>query len=398
MTAHARYTEGMTSVLTLPQAMETLTPADRRVGVYLHIPFCVKKCYYCDFACYAGQDRHIDAYVTALTREIEAYAGLEAETIYFGGGTPSVLSPRQLDAIMSALHRHLRILPDAEATMEVNPGTGSPELWRVAHDWGIRRMSLGVQTFDAELLKHIGRDHAPEDVPRTLEAIREAGITNLSLDLMYALPGQTMVAWEESIERALALAPMHFSIYSLILEDQTVFGAWHRKGKLQLIDEDVEIAMAEALEGRMRAAGFEQYEISSWTRPGFESRHNTRYWINAPFIGLGTGAHSFWQNRRYAHGRGIPDYLRDPLPEIPASPMSEQERREETIFLGLRMTLEGLSKARYEETFGEPLTARYGATIRQLVEDGLLEDRSDRLLLTPRGIMLSNEVFTAFLE
>jgi oxygen-independent coproporphyrinogen-3 oxidase len=378
--------------------LNTLPPADRRVGVYLHIPFCVKKCYYCDFACYAGQEQHIDAYVEAMTREIAAYAGLEAETIYFGGGTPSVLTPRQLDTIMSALHRHLRILPGAEATMEVNPGTGSPELWKTAHDWGIRRMSLGVQTFSPELLKRIGRDHAPEDVPRTLEALRAAGISNLSLDLMYALPGQTMADWEESITQALSLEPKHFSIYSLILEEQTVFGAWHRKGKLQLVDEDLEIAMAEVLEARMRGAGFMQYEISSWTQPSFESRHNTRYWVNAPFIGLGTGAHSYWRNRRYAHGRGIMDYVRDPWPEIPAEPMSEQEIREELIFLGLRMTRDGLEKARYAERFGEALDERYGKTVRQLVADGLLEDRGDRLLLTPRGIMLSNEVFAAFLE
>ncbi|MNK92296.1 Oxygen-independent coproporphyrinogen-III oxidase 1 [compost metagenome] len=388
----------MTATLTLPAAMETLAPEDRRVGVYLHIPFCVKKCYYCDFACYAGQDKHIDDYVDALTREIEAYAGLEAETIYFGGGTPSVLSPRQLDAIMTALHRHLRVLPGAETTMEVNPGTGSPELWKTAHDWGIHRMSLGVQTFDAELLKRIGRDHAPEDVPRTLEAIREAGIQNLSLDLMYALPGQTMAAWEASITQALALEPKHFSIYSLILEEQTVFGAWHRKGKLALVDEDLEIAMAETLEARMTSAGFTQYEISSWTQPGFESRHNTRYWINAPFIGLGTGAHSYWLNRRFAHGRGIMDYIRNPLPELPSEPMNEQEIREETVFLGLRMTREGLVKARYAERFGETVEDRYGKTVQQLVSDGLLEDRGDRLLLTPRGIMLSNDVFAAFLD
>lgn len=388
----------MTETLTVPAAMEALTPRDRRVGVYLHIPFCVKKCYYCDFACYAGQDKHIDAYVEALTREIEAYAGLEAETVYFGGGTPSVLTPRQLDTIMQALHRHLTVLPDAEKTMEVNPGTGSPELWKTAYDWGIHRISLGVQTFDPALLKRIGRDHAPEDVPRTLGAIRDAGIANLSLDLMYALPGQTMAMWEDSIAKALALEPEHFSIYSLILEEQTVFGVWHRKGKLELVDEDLEIAMAETLVARMAEAGYLQYEISSWTRPGFESRHNTRYWINAPFIGLGTGAHSYWLNRRYAHSRGIMDYLRNPLPEIPGAPMSEQEIREETIFLGLRMTREGLLKSRYAERFHEPIEARYGERIRRLVAEGLLEDRGDRLLLTPRGIMLSNEVFAAFLD
>lgn len=383
--------------MTVSQAMETIAPAEGRVGVYLHIPFCVKKCHYCDFACYAGQEKHLDDYVTALTHEIEAYAGLEAETVYFGGGTPSVLNPRQLDAIMTALHRHLRVLPGAEATMEVNPGTGSPALWRTAVDWGIRRMSLGVQTFNPSLLARIGRDHAPEDVPRTLEAIREAGVDNVSLDLMYALPGQTMADWEASLAAALALEPQHFSIYSLILEERTVFGAWQRQGKLQLIDEDLEIAMAEALEACMAEAGYARYEISSWTKAGYESRHNTRYWINAPYIGLGTGAHSYWGGRRYAHGRGIGDYVRNPLPELPAEAMSEAEIREETIFLGLRMTQDGLNKARYAEQFGEALDMRYGETVRRLVSDGLIEDRGDRLVLTPRGIMLSNEVFAAFL-
>ncbi|HEY9854520.1 MAG TPA: radical SAM family heme chaperone HemW [Stenomitos sp.] len=372
---------------------------DAPVGLYVHIPFCLKKCYYCDFACYAGQERHLEAYLAALEAELKAYPeGLPIRTVYFGGGTPSILSATQLSRLMDAIEAHFTVVPGAERTMEVNPGTGGPELWQVARERGITRLSLGVQSFDDALLTAIGRDHAVADVYRTFEAMRAAGHDNLSLDLIYALPGQTMEQWEATLDAALALGPEHFSVYGLILEEQTVFGAWQKKGKLRLAPEDLEVAMGDRLSARMATAGYERYEISSWARPGYQATHNRIYWRNEPYIGLGTGAHSYWQGRRYENPRGIPEYLRQPEPTWPRTPQQDpQEEVEETVFLALRMTQEGLEKERFSARYGMAPAERFPEAFKRLTAAGLVEDAGDRYRLTPRGIWLSNEVFAEFL-
>lgn len=369
------------------------------VGLYVHIPFCLKKCYYCDFACYAGQERHLDDYLAALEAELKAYpAGLPVRTIYLGGGTPSILSARQLERLTRAIEGHFSVLPESERTMEVNPGTGGPELWNAARELGFRRLSLGVQSFDDALLRAIGRDHSVADVYRTYEAMRAAGLANLSLDLIYALPGQTMAQWEATLDAALALAPEHFSVYGLILEERTVFGAWHRKGQLGLIPEDLEVAMGDRLIERMAVAGYERYEISSWSKPGYQAVHNRIYWRNEPYLGLGTGAHSYWQGRRYENPRGIPEYLRRPEPTWPTTPLQDpQAEVEEGVFLALRMTQEGLEKERFRARYGVSPAERFPRVFEQLMAGGLIEDAGDRYRLTPRGIWLSNDVFAAFL-
>lgn len=375
--------------------MTTFAP----VGLYVHIPFCVKKCHYCDFACYAGQERHVEAYLDALEAELKAYPrGLPIQTIYLGGGTPSILTAAQLTRLTAAIEGHFDASRCAERTMEVNPGTGGPDLWRTARELGFTRLSLGVQSFDDRLLKSIGRDHAVADVHRTYEAIREAGIDNVSLDLIYALPGQTMDDWEATLDEAFKLDPAHFSVYGLILEERTVFGAWHRQGKLSLSPEDLEVAMGDRLAERMEAEGYGRYEISSWSKPGHEAVHNRIYWINEPYLGLGTGAHSYWQGRRFENTRGIVDFINRPVPTWPeAEPLDRRTEQEESVFLGLRMTREGLDKARYAARFGEMPTESFPGVLEGLVDAGLVEDAADRYRLTPRGIWLSNEVFAAFI-
>ncbi|MNX70570.1 Oxygen-independent coproporphyrinogen-III oxidase 1 [compost metagenome] len=369
------------------------------VGLYVHIPFCVKKCHYCDFACYAGQERHVEAYLDALEAELKAYpAGLPLQTIYLGGGTPSILTAPQLTRLTRAIEAHFDASACVERTMEVNPGTGGPSLWEAARALGFTRLSLGVQSFDDRLLKAIGRDHAVEDVHRTYGAIREAGIDNVSLDLIYALPGQIMADWEATMDEAFKLDPSHFSVYGLILEERTVFGAWHRQGKLSLSPEDLEVAMGDRLAERMEAEGYGRYEISSWSKPGFEAVHNRLYWINAPYIGLGTGAHSYWQGRRFENPRGIQAFIQHPVPTWPEAPiLDRRSEQEETVFLGLRMTREGLDKARYAARFGEGAHESFPGVFERLTEAGLVEDAGDRYRLTPRGIWLSNEVFAAFI-
>lgn len=369
------------------------------VGLYVHIPFCLKKCYYCDFACYAGQERHLDAYLEALETELAAYpAGLPVRTIYLGGGTPSILSARQLERLTRAIESHFSVLPGSERTMEVNPGTGGPDLWHAAKELGFTRLSLGVQSFDDALLRAIGRDHAVADVYRTYTAMRQAGIDNLSLDLIYALPGQSMAQWEATLDAALALDPEHFSVYGLILEETTVFGAWHRKGKLGLAPEELEVAMGDRLIARMAEAGYARYEISSWAKPGRQAVHNRLYWRNEAYLGLGTGAHSYWQGRRYENPRGLLEYIRHPHPTWPDTPLQDPRAEiEETVFLALRMTEEGLEKGRFEARYGMPPAERFPEAFRRLIALDLLEDAGDRYRLTPRGIWLSNDVFAEFL-
>lgn len=369
------------------------------VGLYVHIPFCVKKCHYCDFACYAEQDRHVEAYLDALEAEVRAYPqGLPVRTVYLGGGTPSILTPRQLERLTRSLEGHLAIAPDAERTMEVNPGTGSPELWSTAFDLGFRRLSLGAQSFDDRLLAAMGRDHSADETRRTYAALREAGIPNVSLDLIYALPGQGLGDWERTLDEALALEPEHFSVYGLILEERTAFGVWQRQGKLTLPPEDLEVQMGDMLAERLEAEGYGRYEISSWCRPGYESDHNRIYWRLEPYVGLGTGAHSYWQGRRYENTRGIVSFIQHPAPTWEQAPLQEgRAAREEMAFLGLRMTREGLQKARFAERFGLEVVEAFPGVFERLAQEGLVEDAGDRYRLSPRGIWLSNSVFAELL-
>lgn len=373
--------------------------AESSVGLYIHLPFCRKKCHYCDFACYAGQEKHMEAYLAALESELQRYPkDLAARTLYLGGGTPSLVSPAQLERLMQVIRSHVRLSEDAEQTMEVNPGTGGPDLWHAAKEQGINRISLGVQTLDESLLKSLGRDHSVQDVHDTLQAIRDAGISNISLDLIYGLPGQSMEAWESTIERALELQPSHFSVYGLILEEKSIFGVRHSQGKLELPPEETEVAMGDTLNERLEAAGYGRYEISSWAIPGHEAHHNRIYWRNEPYIGLGTGAHSYWQGRRYENPRGIMDYLRNPTPTWANSEdLSLRQEQEEAAFLGLRMTREGLNKQRYQARFGEDPITTFPEAISSLLQAGLIEDQGETYILTPRGIWLSNEVFERFI-
>lgn len=369
------------------------------LGLYVHVPFCRRKCHYCDFACYAGQEAKIDAYLEALERELASYPeGLSAQTLYLGGGTPSLLAPEQLTRLVEAVTRRFRLAADAERTMEINPGQLHGDLPRIALELGFDRLSLGAQSFDDALLARLGRDHRAADTRRTFAALREAGCQNLSLDLMYGLPDQTMIQWEATLEEALELGPEHFSVYGLILEERTAFGAWHRQGKLELPGEELEVAMGDRLAARLEAAGYQRYEISSWARPGRESRHNLRYWRLEPTLGLGAGAHSFWQDRRYARPRGLAAYMTQPeAPFSAAPPASDRELQEEMAFLALRMTQEGLAKAAFRARWNQDVEDVFPGVLERLLELELVVDQGDRYLLTPRGIWLSNEVFAAFL-
>lgn len=381
---------------------ESDRPMTSGVGLYIHIPFCAIKCHYCDFACATGLEALMEPYVAALERELRAYSersgGLEIASIYLGGGTPSLLPPRLLERLLARVHGTANVAPGAEITLEDNPGTGGPEHWAAARSAGVNRMSVGVQVMDDAALQAIGRDHSVDDVRRTLRELRHAGFEDLSVDLIYGLPGQTLREWEATVAAAVALEPEHFSVYSLQVEERTVFGKRQLEGSLSLPGEDAEREMHDLLDARLEEAGFRRYEISSWCLPGHESVHNRIYWHNRPYIGLGTGAHSFYQGRRYGHGRSVKAYIADPSPPIPPEPQARGEEMEETVFMGLRLVREGLSRERFAARFGADVRAFYGAEIDRLVSLGMLEETPELLRLTRDAIPLANDVFAAFIR
>lgn len=369
------------------------------VSLYVHFPFCARKCSYCDFPSYAGQDDQMEAYLAALEREIAAAPQLPVRTVFLGGGTPSYVPGPWMERIMAALHQRFALLPGAEVTMEANPGNErlhQDEEWKSYRAMGITRISMGVQSFDPAVLKALGRIHSPEEALETVAAVKAAGFDSASIDLMYGLPGQTPEIWRETLQRAVALELPHLSAYSLIVEPHTPFDALERQGKLKLPSEEAERAMAAIAEEVLGGAGYRQYEISNWARPGFESQHNTVYWLNEPWLGLGSGAHSYYQRRRWANPTTIKDYLvKGPTP-MPAEAQDLAAELEETMFMGLRLTTEGVINERFKRRFGVGLEEIYGDTISKLGD--LIQWENERLTLSKRGLPLANEVFEAFLE
>lgn len=384
------------------------------ISLYLHIPFCSVKCHYCDFNTYAGVLRWREPYVAALREEILA-AGRRVRlpdgtprscrTIYLGGGTPSLLAPEQLEALLAAAREAFAVAPGAEISMEANPGTleyGPLAEFRAA---GVTRLSMGAQSFDAGLLRWLGRIHSPEDVERALASAREARFDSVNLDLMYALPGQTMAQWSDTLDRALATGADHFSAYSLIVEEHTPLWRWVEQGKVVPVEEDLAADMYELARERFAAAGYVHYELSNWARPGHQCAHNLTYWHNLPYLGLGAGAHSWYGGARLIEARHLRDYIArveaadgnaPALAVVEIEPITRPLERAETMMMGLRL-LDGVSLARYHERFGTALHADFATPVRELSEIGLLEHQGDTLRLSSRGLLLGNEVFERFL-
>lgn len=391
-------------------------------SLYFHIPFCVHRCAYCDFNTYAGQEDAIPAYVEALcaeTRAVARTAGerLEVHTVFFGGGTPSLLTPGQFERILAAVHENFTVLPGGEFTLEANPGTLPLETLQALRGLGFNRLSLGVQSAHPDELRQLERIHDYFDVIAAVSGARRAGFDNLNLDLIYGLPGQSPDRWQASLELALGLDPEHFSLYALTIEHGTPFGHWTRRGLLPSLDPDAAADMYEWAGERLEAAGFGQYEISNWAKPGGECRHNLQYWRNQPYLGLGAGAHGYAGGMRYSNVLRIKAYIERLLhpgpatPVFPLSPAAVDQRRvtprvemQETLITGLRLTGEGLSAAAFRRRFGVELTDVFGKEVTELLGLGLLEWTSvgpeeDRCLrLTRRGRLLGNQVFVRFVD
>jgi len=389
------------------------------VGVYLHVPFCDRVCPYCDFAVVAARPlvaAQEERYVAALAAELAARAGEMAghalASIYLGGGTPSLLAPasvaRLLEAVAGAFPPAQGAAP--EVTLEVNPSTlerGRLPGFRAA---GVSRLSLGIQSFDDTVLRRLGRAHRAAEALATWEAARAAGFGSLSLDLLYAAPGQTPSALEGDLDRIRALAPEHVSTYALTLEPGTPFARAAGAGRLALPDEDAVVEMMDRIEAALAAAGLARYELSSWARPGHEARHNRRYWSRLPVLGLGTGAWSSLpagpgrpHGARRANVRGLGDYLAavEATGTAAAGPdevLAPATARGETAFLALR-TREGLSAAAFAAEFGGPPRAFWPDEITRLAGDGLLDEAaSGDLRLTERGRRVADAVGAAFVE
>lgn len=371
-------------------------------GLYIHIPFCRQKCRYCDFPSYGGVEQLIPAYIDALCREISTsgHKGLSVDTVYFGGGTPSLLSVAQIEAVLTALSRTFQITNDAEITLEANPDSMDQEYAHSLHELGINRLSLGIQTFQPHLLRRLGRIHTARQARDAVEAAYQAGFTNLSGDLMYGLPEQTTADVAADLKTFLSLPLSHASIYSLILEEKTCL--WHDvETDLETLpaDEVVE-TMAEMVRQQLASHGFEHYEISSFAKPGYRSRHNCKYWQYEPYLSFGVSAHSFFAGCRSVHISNIPAYIRKAGREsvlAQVMPIDEKRGREDYCFLALRMR-DGINYEEFRRHFGTAIQSVFGNVIDELIHKGLLEKTERGCRLTKTGLLYGNYVFSHFID
>ncbi|HZG84150.1 radical SAM family heme chaperone HemW [Paenibacillus sp.] len=374
-------------------------------AVYIHIPFCTNKCHYCDFNSYVLKGQPVHEYLDALEREMEATASAVPpgviRTVFVGGGTPTVLTPEQMERFLASVRAYFpNLAPDYEFTMEANPGTTDAEKLQAMREGGVNRLSFGVQSFDSGLLHAIGRIHSVDDVYRSIDNARAAGFANVSIDLIFGLPNQTLQQMSDTLDKALELKLPHHSIYSLKVEENTLFHTLYERGELPLPKEEDEVAMFHLIMDRMRSAGYEQYEISNFAKPGFESKHNTVYWRNESYYGLGAGAHGYVKGRRHVNVKGIQPYIdatKAGLPVLDQEEVAEREAMEDFMMVGLRL-LRGVDRADFEAQFGRGLDETFGNTIERLAKQGLLEATPVGYRLTRNGILLGNEVFGAFLE
>jgi oxygen-independent coproporphyrinogen-3 oxidase len=386
------------------------------LSIYVHIPFCTAKCGYCDFNSYAGHEHMIPSYTEGLVRETKlwrsATAGRAAETIFFGGGTPSLTPLGELRRIMDGLREAFAVAPDAEVTVEANPGSLDEDYLRGLRELGVNRLSIGVQSFHDDELRALDRIHSAADAKDAFRAARAAGFDNVNLDLIYGLPEHPIERWRESAEQALALDPEHLSLYALTVEEGTPLARDVARGRTPAPDPDLQAEQYEWTQDRLARAGYEHYEISNWARPGRRCRHNLTYWRCGEYLGLGAGAHSYLDGVRFAAAALPQQYLSlvdeswraaqavdDDTPMrqvVSGETITPELAMSDTLVLGLRL-VEGVSLASFSERFGVDALDVYGSRLAEPFEWGLLEIEDGALRLTRRGRLLSNEVFVRLL-
>ena len=376
----------------------------KSTSAYIHIPFCEHICYYCDFNKVFLEGQPVDEYIQSLLTEIrltlEKHPTKVSETIYIGGGTPTSLTAKQLDVLLTGIHRYLPTHTTKEFTVEANPGDLTAEKLDVFKAHGVNRLSMGVQTFDDRLLKKIGRKHSVQDVYDTIKLLEKKQFDNISIDLIYALPGQTLESFRDTLTKALAFDLPHYSMYSLILENKTMFMNWVRQGRLELPTQEAETQMFEEAIIAMAQSGHHQYEISNFAKKGKESMHNLVYWDNEHYFGFGAGASGYLNQKRYKNYGPIQHYMKplqeQRLPIFETEEISRANQIEEEMFLGLRK-IEGVSLRRFEEKFNQKLTTVYQSVIAELQQQQLAVLEEDYFRLTPKGLFIGNDVFEKFL-
>ena len=375
-----------------------------KIGLYVHIPFCHSKCYYCDFLSFPNKGEE-EVYVKALIKEIESYGqrtrGVHTiSSLFIGGGTPTVLSPFLLDEVCKAIRLNFDIEEDAEWTVEANPGTILKEHVEGFKRNGVNRVSLGLQAVQDQKLKAIGRIHVFEDWKRSINLLREQGITNINTDIMFALPGQTLEEWEETIQTMIEFDLPHISAYSLIIEEGTVFGNRYKAGTLKAMDEELDRQMYECVKERFKEAGYEQYEISNWCKEDLECKHNVLYWESGSYLGIGIGSHGYMDGKRYHNTTSFKEYIEVAGDTrklvVESEEITEKNAMEEFMFLGLRM-LRGISIEAFYKRFGKSVFDVYGETLEKWIKEEIIVHNKDRLFLSDKGIDLSNQVFISFL-
>lgn len=426
------------------------------MGLYLHVPFCERKCPYCDFNTYAGLQNWFGQTVDALTQELAGWsvplAGRPITSIFIGGGTPTVLDAQQLEQLFAALHEHLTLAPDCEITCEANPGTVDRAKFQRLRTLGVNRLSLGVQSFQPDELAFLGRIHSVQDVDRAFAAARAAGFDNINLDFIFGLPHQPLDNWAATLEQAVTLEPEHLSLYSLIVEPNTPLNHWVETGKVDAPDDDLAAELYELAMTRLAAAGYVHYEVSNWAKPGqmrsdaeqalnpgYAARHNLLYWRNQEYVGIGPGAHSHLRiitnsvshehvgndnaanddvtsdsatsqvanggsvvSRRWSNRKPVPGYVKRMTAGQPVIEMEEmlspRVSMGETMMLGLRLVREGVPFAHFAALHGEDLRTVFAPEITRLQAQGLIELNEQRVRLTESGLLVGNQVFAEFLD
>lgn len=374
-------------------------------SVYIHIPFCQQICYYCDFNKFMMDRQPVDQYLEYLEKEIveslKRNPISDLKTVFVGGGTPTALTLPQTERLIEIINKHMiKGKKEIEMTFESNPNEISKEKLQILKDGGVNRISFGAQTFNEGLLKKIGRTHSPNEIEEAIQTAKEVGIDNINLDLMYALPGQTMEQFVDSLDKAMKLPIQHISAYSLIIEPKTVFYIEMNRGRLKPAPEEDEAAMYDFLMNYLEKKGFHQYEISNFEKNGLESKHNLVYWNNDEYFGFGAGAHGYINGIRYSNAGPLKKYFQliddTGVPIVHEHTVTKQEKMEEEMFLGLRK-MQGVSERKFQEKFGSNFNEVFPNVIEKLMKDGLVEMNGVFLRLTHKGKLLGNEVFQAFL-
>ncbi|MBM7614666.1 radical SAM family heme chaperone HemW [Alkaliphilus hydrothermalis] len=374
------------------------------ISIYIHIPFCERKCFYCDFNSYGGKKELIQPYLEALLREIDLYEeelrNYEVKTIFFGGGTPSLLTGEQMTSLMNRLIKRFHIGKNPEITMEMNPGTVTYDQLKKYYNAGVNRLSIGLQACQDHLLEKLGRIHNYQQFLQNLKAAQEVGFDNINVDLMFALPGQKIEDWKVSLREITNLGIQHISAYSLIWEEDTPFYDWNVEGKLKELDEELELNMYHEAINFLQQEGYQHYEISNFSKPGYQCQHNLTYWHNQSYLGLGAGAHSYRLSKRYNNEGDVSTYIKilseGKLPIVDIINNSREDEISETMFLGLRL-MEGILIKDFQERFGVSPLEIYGGVFEKLIKEGLITIDDKRIQLTATGIDLSNLVFQEML-